>query len=45
MLGAIDRVAELEPPIQAVKRAEELGQSVGSWRELMSGGSPTNPSS
>lgn len=44
MFDAIDRGEELEPPIWAVKRAEELGQSVVSWRERMSGRSPTNPS-
>lgn len=45
MFGAIDQGEELVPPIWAVKRAEELGQSVVSWRERMSGRSSTNSSS
>jgi hypothetical protein len=44
MFDAIDRREEPEPPIWAVERAEELGQSVVSWRERMSGRSSTNSS-
>ncbi len=45
MFDAIDQGEELVPPIWAVKRAEELGQSGISWRERMSGRSSTNSSS
>jgi hypothetical protein len=44
MFDAIDRREEPAPPIWVVERAEELGQSVVSWRERMSGRSSTNSS-
>ena len=37
MFAAIDAGEEIPPPIWATERAEELGQSVESWRERMSG--------
>ena len=44
MFDAIDRGEEVAPPLWAVQRADELGQSLVSWRERMAGRSPTNPS-
>lgn len=44
MFDAIDRGEDVDSPLWAVRRADELGQSLVAWRERMSGRSPANPS-